>query len=71
MILHFFFSFAGETGTKCGQAIPRHPHTEHTQRNDRSGDHTARPALRKSHQCARAQRQKSGKYIFITLLFKL
>lgn len=57
----YFYSFEGETGTKCRQAFESYPHTEHTKRDDGSWDHTARSALRAGHQRPRSQRQKSGK----------
>lgn len=59
--LFYFYSFEGETGTKCRQAFESYPHTEHTKRDDGSWDHTARSALRPGHQRTRSQRQKSGK----------
>lgn len=63
---NFVLLYVGETGTKCGQAVARHSHTEYTQWNDRGGDHTARVTLRASHQRARTQREKSGEKLLCT-----
>lgn len=67
VFISVFVLFSGETGTKCWQTVSGYPHTEHTQRNDRSRDHTVGAAIRKSNQCPRTQRQKPGMNIPLLL----